>query len=303
MAYIFVCFLQMTTPYSLKIFLPDGNPDGIKTIEKSNWSGQGFVFPRALISEATKRKELNRTGVYILKGDDESSTFPKIYIGEADPLSDRLRIHALKKDFWTICYTFSSKDESLNKAHIQYIESRLVRLASRGKRCTLENGNEPEEPTLSEADRADAHLFLQEMLLCFPILGLGMFTNVDTAPSTSKTSEQPAPVATVGEELYIDAKGVEATGVQLTDGFMVKKGSSITSELTDSFPSTCREIRAELLKKEVVVSEKGKLVFTQDFVFNSPWASASVILGASRNGLLCWRNKNGVTLSELQGKE
>ena len=292
----------MTTPYSLKIFLPDGNPDGIKTIEKTNWSGQGFVFPRALMSEATKRKELNRTGVYILKGDDENSSFPKIYIGEADPLLERLRIHALKKDFWTICYTFSSKDESLNKAHIQYIESRLVRLASRGKRCTLENGNEPEEPTLSEADRADAHLFLQEMLLCFPILGLGMFTNVDTAPSTSKTSEQPAPVSIVGEELYIDAKGVEATGVQLADGFMVRKESGISGDETESFPQRYKEIREELIKKSVLINKSGQWIFAQDYVFNSPSAAASVILGSSRNGLLRWKNKSGVTLGELQDK-
>lgn len=292
----------MTTPYSLKIFLPDGNPDGIKTIEKSNWSGQGFVFPRALMSVATKRKELNRTGVYILKGDDENSSFPKIYIGEADPLLERLRIHALKKDFWTTCYTFSSKDESLNKAHIQYIESRLVRLASRGKRCTFENGNEPEEPTLSEADRADAHLFLQEMLLCFPILGLGMFTNVDTAPSTSKNSEQPAPVSIVGDELYIDAKGIEAVGVQLADGFMVKAGSGISCDETESFPQRYKEIREELIKKSVLINKSGQWIFAQDYVFNSPSAAACVILGSSRNGLLRWKNKSGITLGELQDK-
>jgi hypothetical protein len=28
----------MNKPYSIKIFLPGGDPDGLRTIEKSNWS-------------------------------------------------------------------------------------------------------------------------------------------------------------------------------------------------------------------------------------------------------------------------
>jgi hypothetical protein len=36
----------MTKPYSIKIFLPGGDPDGLRTIEKSNWSGAGIVLGR-----------------------------------------------------------------------------------------------------------------------------------------------------------------------------------------------------------------------------------------------------------------
>jgi hypothetical protein len=42
----------MHKPYSIKIFLPGGDPDGIRTIEKSNWSGAGLVVPRAMMAEA-----------------------------------------------------------------------------------------------------------------------------------------------------------------------------------------------------------------------------------------------------------
>jgi len=37
----------MKRPYSIKIFLSGGDPDGLQTIEKSNWSGAGIVIPRA----------------------------------------------------------------------------------------------------------------------------------------------------------------------------------------------------------------------------------------------------------------
>ena len=37
--------------FSVKIFVPAGDPEGIRVIEKSNWSGKGIVFPRSLFTE------------------------------------------------------------------------------------------------------------------------------------------------------------------------------------------------------------------------------------------------------------
>ena len=158
-------------PYSIKIFLPNGDPDGLRTIEKSNWSGCGIVVPRSLFGEARQRKELARTGVYVLVGPPEGSGLPRIYVGEGDPIRPRLEKHASEKDFWTSCIAFTSKDENLNKAHVQQLEARLIALAAQAKRCTLDNGNVPQLPSLSESDAADAEGFRAEMLLCFPLLG------------------------------------------------------------------------------------------------------------------------------------
>lgn len=158
-------------PYSIKIFLPGGDSDGLRTIEKSGWSGCGIVVPRSLFPEAKKRKELSRAGVYVLVGPAEESGLPRVYIGEGDPIRPRVEQHASKKDFWTTSIAFTSKDENLNKAHVQYLEARLIALAAQAKRCVLDNGNVPQIPSLSESDTADAAGFLAEMLLCFPVLG------------------------------------------------------------------------------------------------------------------------------------
>lgn len=48
----------MTQPFSVRIFLVDGDPAGIKTLEKANWSGVSLVFPQSLFAEARKRPEL-----------------------------------------------------------------------------------------------------------------------------------------------------------------------------------------------------------------------------------------------------
>ena len=36
------------TAFSLRIFVADGDPDGLRLVERSNWIGKGVVFPRAL---------------------------------------------------------------------------------------------------------------------------------------------------------------------------------------------------------------------------------------------------------------
>lgn len=35
-------------PFSIKIFLPNGQPDGLRIVDKSNWTGRGIVFPLPL---------------------------------------------------------------------------------------------------------------------------------------------------------------------------------------------------------------------------------------------------------------
>jgi len=49
--------------FSVRVFLPDGDPDGIKIVEKSNWTDRGLVIPRSIFAEARTREELQSTGV------------------------------------------------------------------------------------------------------------------------------------------------------------------------------------------------------------------------------------------------
>ena len=84
-------------------------------------------------------------------------------MGEGDVLLPRLDSHAKSKDFWTHGVAFTSKDQSLNKAHVQHLEARLVRLAAEAKRCELDNANVLQMPSLSDADMADAELYLADM--------------------------------------------------------------------------------------------------------------------------------------------
>jgi hypothetical protein len=46
-------------PFSLRIFVADGDPDGLRIVEKSNRIGKALMFPRALLPQV---KGTARTG-------------------------------------------------------------------------------------------------------------------------------------------------------------------------------------------------------------------------------------------------
>jgi hypothetical protein len=230
--------MSSNQPYSIKIFLPGGDPDGLRIIEKSGWSGSGLVVPRSIFGDSKQRKESGRTGVYVLVGPPEESGLLRVYVGEGDPIQPRLEQHVAKKDFWTSCIAFTSKDENLNKAHVQYLEARLITLASKAKRCMLDNGNAPQLPSLSEADAADAEGFLNEMMLCFPLVGVSVFS---AAPVFEKA----------GIELLIKARGQSAKGMETSQGFLVRAGSSAAKTEVASCPDDVRELRKALIDNGV----------------------------------------------------
>lgn len=276
--------------YSIRFFLVEGTPSGLKLVEKSNWSGLGVVCPRPRFSSVKDRREFSRAGVYLLLGPSEAPDLPIAYIGEADPIGSRLEQHHSRKDFWTVAYFFSSKDANLNKAHIEYLEHRLVVLANEAKRCKLENNNIPGKPSLSEADEADAEGFLNEILLCFPVLGVTIFEKPETKP--------------VGRQLlWLKNKGINAQGYESQDGFVVKAGSTAIIQSVESIPA-----HASLLRKEFVDSgifsqkDQNFYTLTQDYEFSSPSTAAAVFIGASINGRDSWKTNDGKSLKQLQQK-
>lgn len=275
-------------PYSIRIFVPDGDPDGLRLVEKSNWTGLGVVFNRGNFKEASKRPEFERTGIYVLVGSTEGSTLPMIYIGEGDPVKARLIQHYSKKDFWDWAMFFVTKDNSLNKAHVQRMEWNLLDVAKNAKQCRLDNRNMPTPPTLSEADTADIDSFVADMLSIFPLLGVGVF--VIPTSITDSTSAK----------FRIDAKGIKATGLEDAKGFLVEAGSQLVADEVDSIHQYMSNLRKDLLEQGVVVPKDGHLVFTQDQVFKSPSTAAGVILGRAANGRTEWKSPDGVTLKEIQ---
>ncbi|NPV63613.1 MAG: GIY-YIG nuclease family protein [Methanotrichaceae archaeon] len=278
----------MRKPFSIRIFCPDGNPGGLRIISKSNWNGCGIVCPRSILPAVKSRKEFSQPGVYVLVGPKEEDVRDKIYVGEGDPVGHRLERHYAERDFWTWAVFFVSTDNSLNKAHVQHLEARLLEMAWQARRATLDNANIPQRPALSEAETADAESFLADILSIFPLLGLTVFENIVTEKSNSR------------HELKIEAKGIIARGYETAEGFVVIKGSTAVCSEVPSIHHYLSDLRRDLQSQGVMVPQGDHLEFTQEYLFNSPSTAAGVVQGRSANGRIDWKDKHSRTLKKIQ---
>jgi hypothetical protein len=113
---------------TIGIFLVQGDPKRLRTAKLRNWTIQAVAGPRSEFEGVIGRDESGRSGVYFLTGNDPESGRPALYMGEAENIRERIKAH-LEKDFWNQIVHFTSKDDSLTKAHIRYLEGKLIEQA------------------------------------------------------------------------------------------------------------------------------------------------------------------------------
>ncbi len=278
---------------SITVFLPDGDPDGLRLVYKSHWTGIALASTRSRYPDVrATREELRSPGVYVLAGPaDDGGHDARIYIGEGEDPRGRIDSHLANKDFWQWVVVFTSFGQALNKATIRYLEARLLQLAAAAGRAELDNGNAPGLPPLSEPDTADAESFLDGMLLIFPILGINVF--------------EPRPEAASETRLQLSGPETHAEGAESDDGFVVFAGALARATPVASFtavPKGWADLRASLAENGVLAPVEGQdsLRLTADHVFKSPSAAAAILLGRNANGLLEWRDASNRTLKEIR---
>jgi len=273
---------------SIRLFLVDGTPGGLKTAEKSNWTGRALMTSRAQYPEIRLRGEFARPGIYLLRGPAMAPGFAsRIYLGEGDATGPRIDSHVKQKDFWTDLIVFTSKDDTLNKAHVKYLESRLLSLARAANRVEIENTNFPQPPALSEADIADNESFLDEMLIIYPVLGVTVFDTLDEQNEESL-------------RLQLSGKDSRAEGSETALGFVVYRDAVVRAAAVKTTPLFVCSLRDRLMKEGVLVQDGKQLRLTQDYLFPSPSTAAAVVMGRNANGRIEWKAENGLTLKEIQ---
>jgi hypothetical protein len=274
---------------TIKLFLPRGDAKSLRTAEISNWTGKAIAAPRTELDELLQREELDKAGVYILSGTDPLSGSPRAYIGEAEVIRERLKQHRTK-EFWISAIVFVSKDENLTKAHVRYLENRLLTEASQVARFTLEQ-NQAGGSKLPESDREDMEVFLSRIRQLLPVLGSDLLIPIS----------QPAAKQQSGGVLICRMKGAEGRGHRTPDGFVVLKGSTAVLQERQSaknWPAVVA-LRKQMIADGTLIQKNGFYEFTKDAAFSSPSAAAAVIEGGSANGLIEWRTKDGRVLKDL----
>ena len=301
----------MPRPSEIRIFLVDGEPHGIRTAELSNWTGKALVAPRGQLKKLGERgDEVRRTGVYILTGDDpEKSERKRVYVGEGERIWDRIYAHdkSESKDFWDTVYLFISKDSHLTKAHIRWLESRLINLAYGGGKSEVDNGTNPDPPLLPEPEVASMEHFLDNMKMMLPVLGCPLFepraTIRRSIPEPVKESSQEGSSQTEsskdlnpsdlspGDEIFtLTAGPIRAQMVATSRGtFIVPKGTKAKRNVGAS--SAYQNHRRRMVESGILVESADPefYEFSEDHEFNHPTPAVCLIRGGRLNGHFEWK--------------
>lgn len=295
---------------SIRLFLVDGTSNGLLTAEIMNWTGHVLTGPRSKLSEVVRRPECGRTGIYFLIGPAvDKSLRPQVYIGESDDVGKRLKQHNRQeeqngKDFWEKVCLVTSKDQNLTKAHVKYLESRLIDIANSVGRCELLNGTAHDYSNLPESDLADMAFFLDQIRIVLPALGFDFLREV-TKPSHIRETEEAPRRESVSPRFRMKVPGRRSdyAYAQEIDGeFFVLKGSKARNAWS-GVEGGYKGLFNQLAEEGTLVADgNGLNTFGDDCAFSSPSAAAAVVCGRSANGRKEW-SVEGTEMTYAQWQE
>ena len=279
---------------TIQLFLVDGTPNGLRKATIHGWTGLIFVATTSTFAALTSRKELDRTGVYILAGPDpEQEGGTRAYIGSANSVQERIKQSAVQRDFWEIAIAVTTSDDDLSKGHVEYLEARLIELAAQANRMALDNGNNPasQRRRLPEADQANMEQFLANLKIMLPVIGLDL---LKPQPRAAALVATPVEQRTSGEVKFEmrHKTGIRAQAVEEEGEFIVLEGSQAlinTGHVQQSYGA----LKRKLIELGILVPATGNLlVFAKPHAFSSPSAAAAVVLDRNSNGRTEWKVKD-----------
>jgi hypothetical protein len=271
---------------TIQIFLPDGNPHGIRIAEMATRNVQAIYVPRSSMDSASTRSELSAGGVYFLIGRSQEKSKPLLYVGETDDCLTRLRQHNKSKDFWSVALVIVSSSKSqYTKTQTKFLEWYCYSKAEKAGRCHLENRNIPTKPYVSEPLRVDLDDNFETLKVLVSVLGYPIFDEV------KKPLEK--------DTLICKVKDVYAEGEYTEDGMIVFKGSTCSKKETKAVGSWISGLRAQLIEEGILVADGNVYRFADHCIFSSPSAASGVITGRRSNGWVEWKFADGRTLNEV----
>ena len=281
----------MPRPQTIQIFLPTGDPRGMRVAEITTRIVRVIEVPRSQLADFLKMPEAQQVGVYFLMGELSEAGLPRAYIGQSGSVGTRLVQHNQNKDFWNRALVVISLTNSMTQTHALFLEWFAISEATKAGRYSLENGNTGSQPYTPAPLQADCHEIHETAATLLATLGQPMFE-----PLTQHTSNRDGKPQTV--ELFY-CKGPDASGVgeYTSEGFVVHKGSTARVGNVASIQGTSQErFREQLVTDGVLKLQGSQYVFTRDYLFPSPSTAAIAMLGRSANGWVEWKTAQGQTL-------
>lgn len=272
---------------TIQIFLPSGDPQGIRQAEITTRIVRLIEVPRALLKDFLAMPESAGGAVYFLFGDAEESAKPQVYIWQTGELKNRLVKHQKEKDFWQRAVVMLSRADSLTTTHSLYLERLCIQRAKEADRFVVENDTNGNKLNTTRPMEAECEELFETGQTLMSTLGFQLF-------------EKPAKPAEATLVYFCTASGTDARAQYTSEGMAVLKGSKARGQVTDSFKGKGFHVLRKQLEAEGILKAEGdQLVFTHDYLFKSPSAAAAIVVGNNMNGWLSWKNQAGKTLDAV----
>lgn len=278
-------------PQTIQIYLPNGDPRGIRIAEITTRIVQAIDVPRSRLSEFLSMRESDRLSVYLLVGEAEDGSGNQAYIGQSGDLRKRLATHNNERDFWQRALVLSTRTESLTQTHALFLEALFIQEAKNAGRYRTDNCNGGTKPHAPAPLAADCLEIFDTGRTLVASLGVPLFERFGNRISNDESQDV----------LFCRRSNTAASGTYTDEGFVVLKGSLGKAEIGKGFHShSFARLREDLLQQGRIAVEDGVLVFKDDVLFSSPSGASAVVCGTACNGWLDWKNERGVTLHELK---
>ena len=275
---------------TIQIFLPAGDPRGIRIAEITTRIVQVIEVPRSLLADFLTMPESSQVALYFLVGESHEDGEPLVYIGQTGDLAARLTAHNKQKAFWERALVVVSRTNSLTQTHALFLEWHCLQMCKKAARYTLENGTAGSRPHTPAPLEADCLEVFETASTLIATLGQPLFDPV--ARTEDKNPE---------DLFYLTGKETSGKGQYTSEGFVVLKGSTGRLENVRSIQGTAGEApRQRLLDAKVMVPDGPNVVFEKDHLFNSPSMAALALLGRTCNGWLDWKAADGRTLDKVK---
>ncbi len=283
----------MVRAQTIQIYLPGGDPAGIRVASLTTRTVRVFDIPRSLLSEFAKLPASTQVGVYYLFGgsDDERTA----YIGQTGNVGKRLGEHGDKN--WTRAMIAVSLTNEWTSTHVSYLEWLSIRTAQRADRYTLTNGNDASNPFTPAPLEADCHEFLDTISVLLTTLGAPILDSIRPTNESRQGDEPPT------EPLFFRESGCSAKGYLTSEGIVVQRGSRGRPDLRGAATERIRTTRESLIASGRATIEDDAFIFRDDELFDSPSAAGAVLVGGSNNGRISWKNEAGEDLNVLEARD
>ena len=280
------------TPKTIQIFLPGGDPRGIRVAEITTRIVQLIEVPRSLLQDFLKMPESDQVALYFLFGEAEDGSEQKVYLGQTGDLRARLVKHNKEKEFWERALVLISRTNSLTQTHALFLEWHCLQATRKAARYADENGNSGTKPHTPAPLEADCLEIFETGQILLATLGYPLFDPVaKPAPTESHTDEM----------FFCKASGANGRGLYTQEGFVVLKGSIGRRETQPSSVGTAGgRLRIRLVESGAMREEGDTVVFDKDHLFRSPSMAALALTGRASNGWQEWKNKDGKTLDTVK---